>query len=119
LKIWALCAALSFATAAMAQPTQRLSTPQTPQHSDEEGGAAAISSIVVAEIDSLPQSVRKEIDTQISRMSDKELGALRRSLSLMPAASSALSAKGKNVSNVVAAALGTDGALLLVTTTEV
>ena len=50
-KIWALCAALSFATAAMAQPTPKASAPQTPQHSDDEGAGAAISSIVVAEID--------------------------------------------------------------------
>jgi hypothetical protein len=118
LKIWPVCAALSFAPAAMAQPAAKVSPPQTPQQS-QESSRIAIASIVVAEIDSLPQSVRKEIDAQISHMSDKELRSLRLSLSAAPAVSSALSAKGKSVSNVVAAALGTDGALLLVTTTEV
>lgn len=118
LKIWTLCAALSFASVAMAQPAAKISPPQTPQHGEDES-QIAVASIVVAEIDSLPQSVRKEIDAQISHMSDMELRSLRQSLSAAPAVSSALSAKGKSVSNVVAAALGTDGALLLVTTTEV
>jgi len=111
--IWALCAALSMAPA-LAQPGAKV-TPGTAQPS----GSAVISSIVVAEIDSLPKSVRKEVDTQIARMSDGDVSALRRTLSALPAASSALSAKGKSVANVVAAALDDEGALLLVTTTEV
>jgi hypothetical protein len=116
--MWALCAALCFAPAAMAQPAARLAPQQAPQES-ETPNRVAVSSIIVAEIDSLPQAVRKEIDAQISRMSEKDLSSLRKSLSIMPAASSALTAKGKSVTNVVAAALATDGALLLVTTTDV
>jgi hypothetical protein len=114
--IWALCAALGLAPA-MAQPGATVSPQQAPQSQRSE--RAAISSIVVAEIDSLPKSVRKEVDAQIAHMSDRDLEALRHTLSALPAASSALSAKGKSISNVVAAALDPEGALLLVTTTEV
>ncbi len=121
LKIWALCAALSFAPAAMAQPPAQV-PPGPAQGQDgnaQDSNRAAIASIVVAEIDSLPQAVRKEVDTQISRTSDGELDTLRHTLSAIPAVSVALDAKGKRVSDVVAATFSEDGALLLVTTTEV
>ena len=118
LKIWFLCAALGLAPAALAQPSATTSSPQAQGQGQDQNGAA-VSSIVVAEIDSLPNAVRKEVDAQISHTSDGELKALRQSLLALPAAHSALSAKGKNVGDVVAAALGSDGALLLVTTTEV
>jgi hypothetical protein len=115
MKIWALCAALSFTSAALAQPAAQIA----PQPPSQDGKGTAIASIVVAEIDSLPKEVRKEVDAQISRMTKGEVDALRHSLSIMPAASVALNAKGKRVTDVVAAALAPDGALLLVTTTEV
>jgi len=111
--VWTLCAALSIAPA-LAQPGAK-GTPETTRPS----GKAVILLIVVAEIDRLPKSVRKEVDTQIARMSDGDVSALRRTLSALPAASSALIAKGKSLSNVIAAALDDEGGLLIVTATEV
>jgi hypothetical protein len=74
---------------------------------------------VVSQVDRLPESVRKAVGVQIAGMSDDQLRKLRRSLLEVPAATSALRAKGKQVRDVVAAAIGLDGVLLLVTTTEI
>ena len=116
LKTLVVCAALSFAPAATAQTMADLTPGPGP---NESGGTAVVDSIVVAEIDSLPAAVRKEVDAEIAKTSDTQLKSLRQSLAAVPAATSALSAKGKSVTDVVAAAIGQDGALLLVTTTEV
>jgi hypothetical protein len=120
LKILALCAALGMTPVAAAP----MSTDPSPQigrggSGGQEESVVEVSNIVVAEIDSLPKSVREEIDAKIAQTTQKELQELRHSLSAIPAATSALSAKGKKVTDVVAAALDHEGALLIVTTTAI
>ena len=120
MKILALCAAMSLASTALAHPSAEVSPRQGEPHAQQQQNkGVAITAIVVAEIDSLPQEVRKEVDAQISNTPKEELDAIRRSLSGMPAASNALDAKGKSIKDVVAVSLSADGALLLVTTTAV
>jgi hypothetical protein len=120
LKIFVLCAALCM-TPALAAPTNGGHSPQPGQDGSagQDEAVVEVSNILVAEIDSLPKSVREEVDAKIAQTTEKELQELRHSLSAIPAATTALGAKGKKISDVVAAALDHEGALLIVTTTEI
>jgi hypothetical protein len=86
---------------------------------NDPGGTAAVTRIVVSGIENLPPPVRTAIGAQIAATSDDQLKQLRQSLSNVPAVKSALRAKGKEVRDVVAAAIGLNGVLILVTTIEV
>jgi len=120
LRVLAVCAALGLTPAVAAQTNVGLAPPaQQGRSGVQDQGVVEVSNVVVAEIDSLPRPVRDEIDAKIAKTTENELRVLRHSLSAVPAATSALSAKGKSVKDVVAAALDPGGALLIVTTTEI
>jgi hypothetical protein len=86
------------------------------QHSQR---GPVVRNVVVVDMERLPLSIQSQVYSAISRVSDEQLQALRRSLDAIPAASVALKEQGKSSDEVVAAAIDEDGDLTLITMTTV
>jgi len=117
LAILAACAVFALGQPAFV-PAQGAVNPSTTEPSGGEPGRV-FTTIVVTELDSLPNSVREEVKAAISQRKSEELDGLRRSIDAIPEASAALKAKGKSAAEVIAAAIDKEGTLLLITTTAV
>jgi hypothetical protein len=76
---------------------------------------SAINAVAVVNLDGLPNAAQEQVYAASSQISDEQLRALRRSLGALPMASAALKEKGLNASNVLAAVIDGNGALLLIT----
>ena len=115
--ILAAGAALAFATAASAQQNPA-PTPAEPSRSAAPAApsaAPAIKTISVVEIEQLPEATKAQVEAIVAKRSDADLQKLRGSIDATPAAKSALEAQGLTSAAVVAASMGSDGALTLIT----
>ena len=114
--ILAAGAALAFATAASAQqnpaPQPEPSTPAAPA---APSAPPAIRTISVVDIEQLPDATKAQVKEIVAKRSDADLQKLRGSIDATPEVKSALEAQGLTSAAVVAASMGNDGALTLIT----
>ena len=115
--ILAAGAALAFATAASAQqsPAPAPAEPSTPAAPAAPSAAPEIKTISVVDIEQLPEATKAQVEAIVAKRSDADLQKLRGSIDATPAAKSALEAQGLTSAAVVAASMGSDGALTLIT----
>lgn len=118
---------LAFAMAAGAQaqseqapaqaPTQAPAQAQPPAAAPEEpsSGAPNITSVSVVDIEELPEDTQKQVNDVVAQRGEADLERLRTSIDGMPQLKSALEAKGVTSAQVIAASMGADGALTLIT----
>ena len=114
--ILAAGAALAFATAASAQqnPAPTPAEPSAPVPA-APSAAPAIKTISVVDIQQLPEATKAQVEAIVAKRSDADLQKLRGSIDATPAAKSALEAQGLTSAAVIAASMGSDGALTLIT----
>ena len=115
--ILAAGAALAFATAASAQqnPAPTPAEPSAPAAPAAPSAAPAIKTISVVDIEQLPEATKAQVEAIVAKRSNADLQKLRGSIDATPAAKSALEAQGLTSAAVVAASMGSDGALTLIT----
>jgi len=123
--ILAAGASLAFAgaTGAHAQSEQAPTQPpaaapaQPPAAAPEapSTGAPNITSVSVVDIQELPEDTQKQVNEVIAQRGEADLERLRTSIDGMPELKSALEAKGVTSAEVIAASMGADGALTLIT----
>jgi hypothetical protein len=105
--------------AAQAQSTQApAQAPAEPPAAAPEApstGAPNITSVNVVDIGELPEATQKQVNEVISQRGEADLERLRTSIDGMPQLKSALEAKGVTSAQVIAASMGADGALTLIT----
>jgi hypothetical protein len=116
--ILAAGAALAFATVASAQqnPAPQPAEPSTPAAPAAPSAAPAIKTISVVDIEQLPDATKAQVKAIVAKRSDADLQKLRGSIDATPEVKSALEAQGLTSAAVVAASMGNDGALTLITT---
>jgi hypothetical protein len=109
--------ALAPMAAAQAQSTQAPAPAQPPAAAPEapSTGAPNITSVNVVDIGELPEATQKQVNEVISQRGEADLERLRTSIDGMPQLKSALEAKGVTSAQVIAASMGADGALTLIT----
>ena len=112
--ILAASAALAFATAASAQQ-KPAPVPAEPSAPSAQSAAPTIKTISVVDIEQLPEATKTEVKVIVAKRSDADLQKLRGSIDATPEVKSALEAQGLTSAEVVAASLGNDGALTLIT----
>jgi hypothetical protein len=116
--ILAAGAALLFATAAGAQQEPTAQPPAAspaPESPGAQSTAPAVKTVTIVDIEELPEATKTQVDTIVAQTSEADLAALRSSLDAAPQIKSALEAKGLTSAQVIAASMGQDGALTLVT----
>ena len=113
--ILAAGAALAFATAAGAQQNPTPADPSTPAAPAAPSAAPAIKTISVVDIEQLPEATKAQVKAIVAKRSDADLQKLRGSIDATPEVKSALEAQGLTSAAVVAASMGNDGALTLIT----
>ena len=115
--ILAAGAALAFATAASAQqnPAPTPAEPSAPAAPAAPSAAPAIKTISVVDIEQLPEATKAQVEAIVAKRSDADLQKLRGSIDATPEAKSALEAQGLTSAAVIAASMGSDGALTLIT----
>ena len=109
-------AVLAFATAASAQqqPAPSPTAPSTPAAPGAQS-APAFQSIKIVDIETLPDTTKAQVNAVVAKRSDADLQKLRGSIDATPEVKSALEAKGLSSAQVIAASMGNDGALTLIT----
>jgi hypothetical protein len=113
--------AFAVATGAQAQSTQAPAEPpaaapaRPPAAAPETTGAPNITSVSVVDIEELPEATQKQVNEVVSQRGEADLERLRASIDGMPQLKSALDAKGVTSAQVIAASMGADGALTLIT----
>ena len=115
--------AFAVATGAQAQSTQAPAQPpatapaQPPAAAPEapSSGAPNITSVSIVDIEELPADTQKQVNEVVSQRGEADLERLRTSIDGMPQLKSALEAKGVTSAQVIAASMGADGALTLIT----
>jgi hypothetical protein len=125
--ILAAGAALLLATAASAQQQPTAQPPAaspapeapaaspTPEAPGAQSTAPAVKSVTIVDIEELPEATQTQVDTIVAQTSEADLAALRNSIDAAPQIKSALEAKGLTSEQVIAASMGQDGTLTLVT----
>jgi hypothetical protein len=121
--ILAAGASLAFAMAANAQTPSAPSAQQpasqppsaAPAAPAAPSAAPAIRKVDVVDIQELPQATQTQVNEAVAQDSGANIQSLRKSIDGMPQIKSALEAKGLASSHVIAARLGADGTLTLVT----
>ncbi len=115
--ILAAGAALAFATAASAQqnPAPTPAEPSAPAAPAAPSAAPAIKTISVVDIEQLPEATKAQVEAIVAKRSDADLQKLRGSIDATPGVKSALEAQGLTSAAVIAASMGSDGALTLIT----
>lgn len=118
--ILAAGAALALVAAnAQAQSTQApaQAPAQPPAAAPEAPSTAApsISSVNIVDIEELPEATQKQVNEVVAQRGEADLERLRTSIDGMPQLKSALEAKGLTSAQVIAASMGADGALTLIT----
>jgi hypothetical protein len=109
---------LTFAMAANAQaPSTQQPAPQPPAAAAPAAPSAApsIKKVDVIDIQELPAATQTQVNDAVAQDSGANIQSLRTSIDGMPAIKSALEAKGLASAHVIAARLGPDGTLTLVT----
>jgi hypothetical protein len=112
--------AFAMATGAQAQSAQAPAQAPTQAPAQAEPPAAApeapnITSVSVIDIEELPEDTQKQVNDVVSQRGEADLERLRTSIDGMPQLKSALEAKGMTSAQVIAASMGADGALTLIT----
>ena len=116
LTILAASAAVAFATAASAQAPAKTPPSQTaPANPQAQGGVPTINTISIVDIKELPEAAQAQVNDVVAKRSDADLQKLRSSIDAAPQVKSALEAKGLTSQQVIAASMGNNGALTLVT----
>lgn len=117
--ILAAGAALILASAASAQqqpaPAPAAPSQSAPAAPDAQSGVPEIQSVSVVDITELPETTQTQVNELVSQRSDEDLQKLRSSIDATPKVKSALEAKGLSSAQVIAATMGNDGALTLIT----
>jgi hypothetical protein len=113
----AAAAMLTIAPAAIAQDEQPAAPQQAPAAAPEpaQPGAPAIQKVDVIDIEELPEAERTQITAASEQTSGADLQSLRDSIAANGQASAALAAEGLTSESVIAAAMGPDGTLTLIT----
>ena len=110
---------LAFAMAANAQSTQApAQAPAQPPAAAPEAPAAAppsINSVNIVDIAELPETTQKQVNEVVTQRGDADLQKLRAQIDSMPELKTALKEKGLTSAQVIAASMGADGALTLIT----
>lgn len=114
--------ALAAATGVGAQSTQAPVQPGAqgqaqgqPPAPEAPAAASEIKSVTVMDIEELPEATQKQVAEVVEQRGDEQLRRLRTSIDGMPQLKSALEAKGLTSAQVIAASMGEDGALTLIT----
>ena len=105
-------AAIAGLLAAMPALAQALDDTQAPRGLDAE-------KVDVVDLEDLPPEIRLQVNAALDDSDAQELAALRATIDATPAAATALKAKGDTSSDVIAANIGDDGQLTLITLPEV
>jgi hypothetical protein len=113
--ILAAGAALMLAGAANAQQQPAPTQPPAAAPAPAAPAAPAIKSVNIVDIEQLPEATKTQVDTIVAQTSEADLQALRSSIDASPQVKSALEAKGLTSAQVIAASMGQDGTLTLVT----
>lgn len=110
-------ALLVLATAAFAQqqPAQPSPAPSAPATEGTPATPPAIRSVSIVDIGELPAETQKRVNDFVAQRRPGELQQLRSSIDATPQVKSALQAKGLTSAEVIAASMGNDGALTLIT----
>ncbi|MBV9053541.1 MAG: hypothetical protein JO196_14155 [Hyphomicrobiales bacterium] len=107
--LFAVCAALSLATAAPAGadtiPAPKMAT----------ASFSSINAVAVVSLETLSSEAQEQVYVATIRMSDDQLKALRHSIDTFPAATEALKSHDLHASDVLAAVINGEGQLLLIT----
>lgn len=111
LTILAASAAMMLTAAASAQQQPAPATPAPAAPSAQP----TIKSVKIVDIEQLPADTKEQVNAVVAKSSDAELQRLRGSIDTMPQVKSALEAEGLTSAQVVAASMGNDGALTLIT----
>lgn len=114
--ILAAGAAVMLATAAGAQqqPAQPPASP-APEAPNAPSAAPTIQTISIVDIKDLPEATQAQVNDVVAKRSDADLQKLRSSIDATPEIKSALEAKGLTSEQVIAASMGNNGALTLIT----
>jgi protein-disulfide isomerase len=114
--ILAAGAAVMLATAAGAQqqPAQPPASP-APEAPNAPSAAPTIQTISIVDIKELPEATQAQVNDVVAKRSDADLQKLRSSIDATPEIKSALEAKGLTSEQVIAASMGNNGALTLIT----
>ncbi len=115
--------AFAMATGAHAQseqaptqaPAQAPAQPPAAAPEQPSTGAPTITSVSVVDIEELPEDTQKQVNDVVAQRGEADLERLRTSIDGMPQLKSALEAKGVTSAQVIAASMGADGALTLIT----
>ncbi|HWK67731.1 MAG TPA: hypothetical protein VNS34_22640 [Rhizobiaceae bacterium] len=117
--ILAAGAALMLASAASAQqpasPAPAAPSQPAPAAPETQSGVPEIQSVSVVDITELPETTQTQVNELVSKRSNEDLQKLRSSIDATPKVKSALEAKGLSSAQVIAATMGNDGALTLIT----
>lgn len=109
-------AAMLMASAASAQQQPAPAAPSpAPTAPAAPSAQPAIKSVEIVDIEQLPAATKEQVNAVVAKSSDAELKQLRGSIDGVPQIKSALEAKGMTSAQVVAASMGSDGALTLIT----
>jgi hypothetical protein len=105
---------LAGAASAQQQPAPAPSQPAQPAPS-APAKPPEISKVDVVDIEQLPKETQDRVNQVVAQRGDEGLKQLRSSIDARPDVKSALDAKGMSSAQVIAASLGTDGTLTLIT----
>jgi protein-disulfide isomerase len=108
--------ALTLATAASAQqqPAEPPAAP-APAAPNAPSAAPTINTVSIVDIKDLPEATQAQVNDVVAKRSDADLQKLRSSIDATPEIKSALEAKGLSSAQVIAASMGNNGALTLIT----
>lgn len=106
----ALAPTAAFAQQAPAQPPAAA----TPAPADP-AAPPAINTITVVDIEELPTPAKTAVEEAVAKSSEADLQQLRATVDATPSIKSALDAKGVTSDQVVAATMGQNGALTVIT----
>ena len=109
---------LAFAAAANAQEAPAAQPPaQAPATAPEAPGAAPtqIRSVNIIDMTELPEATQTQVNEVVAQGGEASLQQLRTTIDANPDIKSALEAKGLTSAHVIAASMGPEGALTLVT----
>lgn len=109
-------AALTLATAASAQqqPAEPPASP-APATPNAPSATPTINTVSIVDIKDLPEATQAQVNDVVAKRSDADLQKLRSSIDATPEIKSALEAKGLSSAQVIAASMGNNGALTLIT----
>ncbi|NGO55495.1 hypothetical protein [Allomesorhizobium camelthorni] len=108
---------LAFAVAANAQAQSAQPPAEAPATAPEAPGAAQtqIRSVNIVDMTELPEATQAQVNEVVAQGGEASLQQLRTTIDANPDIKSALEAKGLTSANVIAASMGPEGALTLVT----